>query len=161
ANAPADYLPLPPFAIIPAGSNSVDLIVVPVDDATDETNETVTVNLLPSPGARLGSPDIATITIVDNDDSNLLPIVRVDAIDAWAAEPGTDTGTFRIARDRGTNGALTVQFTVGGTATSGTDYTNLGTSVTLPAGMWATNLIVYPRNDTTFETNETVVLTLT
>jgi len=161
ASAPADYAPLPWSVEIPAGSNSVDLIVTPVDDETDETNEIVIVNLLPSPGARLGSPDLATITILDNDNSNLLPIVRVDAIDAWASEPGADTGTFRIARDRETNVALTVNFTVGGAAASGTDYTNLGTSITLPVGVWATNLVVYPRDDNTFETNETVVLNLT
>ena len=161
ANAPADYLPLPTTVMIPAGTNSVDLIVTPVDDATDETNELVTVKLLPSPGARLGSPTLASITIVDDDDSNVLPIVRVDATDAWASEPGADTGTFRIARDRDTNTALTISFTVGGSATSGTDYTNLGTTVTLPAGVWATNLVVWPRNDSTFETNETVVLSLT
>ncbi len=161
ASAPADYAPLPMSAVIPAGSSFVDLIVVPVDDATDETNETVTVKLIPSPGGRLGSPSAATITILDNDDSNLLPIVRVDATDAWASEPGADTGTFRIARDRGTNTALTIQFTVAGAAVSGTDYTNLGTSVIMPVGVWATNLIVFPRNDTTFEMNETVLLTLT
>jgi len=161
ASAPADYAPLPDTVVIPAGSNSVDLVVTPVDDATDETNETVTVNLLPSPGARLGSPDIATVTIFDNDDSNLLPLVRVEAIDAWATEPGADTGAFRISRDRGTNAALTINFTVGGAAASGTDYTNLGTSVTLPIGVWSTNLTVFPRNDAVFETNETIVLSLT
>ena len=161
ANAPADYLPLPTTVVIPTGSAFVDLVVTPVDDATDETNETVTINLLPSPGARLGSPDLATITIVDDDDANVLPIVRVDAIDAWASEPGADTGTFRISRDRDTNAVLTINFTIGGSAASGTDYTNLGTSITLPVGVWATNLVVWPRNDSTFETNETVVLSLT
>ena len=161
ASAPADYAPLPLSVVIPADSNFVDLIVTPVDDATDETNEIVVVKLIPSPGARLGSPSVATITILDNDDNNLLPIVRVDATDAGASEPGADTGTFRIARDRGTNTALTIQFTVGGAAVSGTDYTNLGTSITLPIGVGATNLVVFPRNDATFETNESVVLTLT
>lgn len=161
ANAPADYAPLPTSVVIPAGANFVDLIVTPVDDGTDETNETVTINLLISPGARLGNPDFATITIVDDDDSNTLPIVRVQALDAWASEPGADTGLFRISRDRGTNAALIVNFTVGGAATSGTDYTNLGTTVTLPIGVWFTNLLVSPRNDAVFETNETVVLTLT
>jgi PKD domain/Calx-beta domain/Carboxypeptidase regulatory-like domain len=160
ASAPADYTPLPTTVVIPAGTNSVDLIVIPVDDATDETNETVTIKLLPSPGARLGSPNLASISIVDDDNSNVLPIVRVDAIDAWAAEPGADTGTFRISRDRDTDSALTINFTVAGSAASGTDYTNLGTTITLPAGVWATNLVVWPRNDATFETNETVVLAL-
>lgn len=160
ASAPSDYAPLPTTAVIPAGSNSVDLIVVPVDDSTDETNETVTINVLPSPGIRLPGTDTATISIVDDDDSNLLPIVRVSAVDASAAEPGTDTGTFRITRDRGSNAPLTIEFTVGGSAASGTDYTNLGTTVTLPVGVASTNITVFPRNDSTFETNETIVLSL-
>ncbi|MDB6025277.1 MAG: Na-Ca exchanger/integrin-beta4, partial [Verrucomicrobiales bacterium] len=95
------------------------------------------------------------------DDSNLLPVVRVLSIDAWAAEPGPDTGMFRISRDRDTNVALTINFTMGGTAVNGTDYTNISGSVILPAGVSFTNVMVYPRNDATFETNETITLSLT
>jgi hypothetical protein len=160
ASAPSDYAPLTETVVIPAGTNAIELPVVPVDDATDETNETVSITLLPSPGAKIGSPKTATVTILDNDTNNL-PIVSVSAVDAAASEPGADRGTFRIARDRDTNGALLVSFTIGGSAAGGTDYTNLGTSLTLPAGVWFTNLIVHPRDDAAFETNETVVLTLT
>ncbi len=160
ASAPSDYAPLPQSVVIPAGTNAIELPVVPVDDATDETNEVVLITLLPSPGAKIGAPKTAVVTILDNDTNNL-PIVSVSAVDAAASEPGADRGIFRIARDRDTNSALLVSFTIGGSATSGTDYTNLGTSLTLPAGVWFTNLVVYPRDDANFETNETVLLTLT
>lgn len=161
ANSPSDYAPLPDSVTIPAGSNSVDLVVMPVDDVTPETNESVTVNLTVAPGARIGSPDTATVLIADNDTYTNQPIVRITALDAVASEPGTDTGAFTISRDRGTDTALTVNFTVGGSATSGTDFLALGTAVTIPAGAWATNLTVTPRDDAVAESNETVVVTLT
>ena len=160
ASAPADYLPLPNPVVIPAGTNAVELTVLPVDDSTAEISETVSVTLLPSPGAKIGSPKIATITIADND-TNSLPIVSVLATDSSSSEPGADRGVFQISRDRGTNAALIITFSVGGTATSGTDFTNLGTTLTLPVGVWATNLIVYPRDDSTYEPTETVTLALT
>ena len=162
ASSPADYVPIDNYSVtIPAGSNFVDVVIVPVDDATDETNETVTVNLTSAPGGKLGSPDIATVTITDNDDSSNLPIVSIVATDASASEPGSDTGTFTITRDSNTNDALLVIYTVGGTASSSSDYFAIGTSVTIPAGELGTTVIVTPRDDSTFESNETVVVTLT
>lgn len=161
ASSPSDYQPLGNSCIIPAGQNSVNLVVTPVDDPTPEPSESVTIKLLATIGARIGSPSSATVTIADNDSSESLPIVSVVADDPVAAEPGIDTGRFIISRDRGTNAPLTVNFTVGGTATSGTDYEALGTSVTIPAGAWSVPLPLVPRDDTSYEGNETVVIRLT
>ncbi len=161
ASSPSDYLPLGRSVVIPAGARQVDVEVVPVDDATDEADETVVLTLQPSFGAVVGFPDTATITIVDNDGSSALPLVSVTAPDPTAAEPGVDRAFFSIARDRGTNESLLVSFTLGGTAVNGTDYSNLVTSVVIPAGAFATNLVLVPRDDATFEPGETVVLTLT
>ena len=91
------------------------------------------------------NPESGTVPYDYDDNSNLLPIVRVDAVDSITSEPGVDTGTFRISRDRGTNAALTINFIAGGSAISGTDYTNFGTSVTLPIGVSSTNLVVFAR----------------
>ncbi len=162
ASSPSDYLPVPmASATIPAGASFVDLIVTPVDDATDETNETVILTLQPTPGARIGSPDTATVTITDNDDSTNSPVIAVVATDATASEPGADTGTFTFTRDRDTNSALTVNFTVGGNAVSGSDFNAIGTSITFAPGATGTNLTLTARDDSTFESNETVVVTLT
>jgi len=161
ASSPSDYAPLASSAIIPAGASFVDLMVTPVDDSTDETNETVVINLLQTPGGRIGSPDTATVTIIDNDDSSSLAVVTIEATDASASEPGTDTGTFTLCRTGATTDALAVRFSVGGTATSAADYLSLGTSATIPAGASETTLTLVPRNDAIFESNETVVVTLT
>jgi hypothetical protein len=161
ASSPADFLPLGNSAVIPAGVSFVDIVVTPVDDDTDETNETVVLNLLPFVGGKLGSPDVATISILDNDSTTNLPVVTVVATDPTAAEPGVDTGQFTMTRDGATNEALVVTFTVGGSATSGSDFTAIGTSVTIPAGAFAAPVTLTVQDDSTFESNETVMVTLT
>jgi hypothetical protein len=160
ASSPTDYQPLPNSVTIPIGALFADLTVTPVDDSTDETNETVTINLLSAPGGRISSPDLASVTILDDDDSTTLPTVSVAATDGVAAEPGTDTGTFTFTRSGDTTSELAVTFTVGGTALAG-DYAAIGTTVTFAAGASETNITITPVDDTTFETNETVTLTLT
>ncbi|MCX6924795.1 MAG: hypothetical protein NT154_16515, partial [Verrucomicrobia bacterium] len=66
----------------------------------------------------------------------VLPTVTVAATDATAGESRTSqgTGTFTFTRTGDTAGALTVNYTVGGTATSGSDYTAIGTTVSFGAG---------------------------
>jgi hypothetical protein len=91
-----------------------------------------------------------------------LPAVSVTATDATAGEPGSGqgSGTFTFTRTGSTAAVLTVSFTVGGTATSGSDYTALGTSITFSAGMATTTSTVSVLDDALAEGDETVVLTL-
>jgi hypothetical protein len=56
--------------------------------------------------------------------------------------------------------ALTVNFSVGGTATPGVDYSSLPASVTFAAGKTSAFLNVIPLNDGLVESPETVVVTL-
>jgi Big-like domain-containing protein/parallel beta helix pectate lyase-like protein/Calx-beta domain-containing protein/uncharacterized protein DUF1565 len=89
-----------------------------------------------------------------------LPTVTVAATDANASEAGLDAGLFTITRTGGTTSALTVNFTRGGTATSGTDYATLATSLTLPIGAASAAVLVTPIDDLAVEGAETVVFTL-
>ena len=94
---------------------------------------------------------------------NALPstqTVTVTASDASATEAGLTTGTFTIYRSGDTSSALTVNYTVSGTATSGSDYSALGTSVSFAAGASTATKTVTPIQDTLVEGNETVILTL-
>jgi hypothetical protein len=160
ASSPTDYETIASSVTIPAGASFIDLPIIPVDDAADETNETVTINLLSAPGGRIGTPDLATVTILDNDDSTTLPAVNIVATDPVASEPGSDTATLTISRTGDTSSDLTVTFSVGGSAGSG-DYTAIGTTATIPAGASAATVTITPLDDSTFETNETVIVTLT
>ena len=56
----------------------------------------------------------------------------------------------------------TVNYSVGGSATEGTDYTGTTThSITIAAGQTSGTITVDPTADSTFENDETVVVTLT
>src|SRR3954452_15320365 len=65
--------------------------------------------------------------------NNLLPIVTIHALDAFASESG-DTGTFVLFRQGPTNDLLNVFCRIGGTASNGVDYVTLSNLVIIPAG---------------------------
>jgi len=79
-------------------------------------NETVTVALTPSTGYAIGSSNSATVTLVS--DETVTQTVTVTATTP-PHRGGPDAGTFTFTRVGSTASALTVSFTVGGTATAG------------------------------------------
>ncbi|MBD1211906.1 MAG: SBBP repeat-containing protein, partial [Dolichospermum circinale Clear-D4] len=147
-----------------AGSSTATLTVDPTADTTVETNETVVLTLATAPGYTINTP-AAVIGTITNDDSSALPVISVAATDASAAETATgitaNPGQFTLTRLGGNiNQAVTVNYTLTGTATNGTDYTSLPTSVTFAAGSSTAIVTVTPTNDTIFEATETAILTL-
>lgn len=88
--------------------------------------------------------------------------VTIQATDATAGEGSTpDTGTFTVYRPNlATNFALTVNYTIAGTASNGVDYSAIGQSVTIPAGATNATVTITPIDDTSIETTENVSLTL-
>jgi len=87
-------------------------------------------------------------------------IVTVSASDAAASETGPDPGTFTVSRSGSTTAPLTVNYTLGGSATNGTDYSTLSGSVIIGAGLSTASVTVAPIDDSIYEGNETVILTL-
>jgi len=89
-----------------------------------------------------------------------LPIVNVQATDGTAAEAGADPGVFTITRTGATSSPLTVNYTLGGSATPGNDFASLSGSATIPAGSSSVTVTVVPVDDTGAEGAENVTLTL-
>jgi hypothetical protein len=89
-----------------------------------------------------------------------LPTVTVSATDAAAAEAGSDPGTFTITRTGVTTLPLTVNYIMGGSATNGTDYATVSGSVNIAVGSTTATVTITPIDDSVFEGNETVILTL-
>jgi uncharacterized protein len=88
------------------------------------------------------------------------PVVAIAAQDATAAEAAQDPGSFRITRTGDTASALTVTYTLGGTASS-SDYTpDLTGTVTIAAGQAFADVTITPVDDALPESSETVTLTL-
>src|SRR5437016_11775686 len=89
-----------------------------------------------------------------------LAVVSITSTNTTASEPGTDTASFTIARTGDTTAPLTVPLRISGTASNGVDYATLPASVTLPAGVASTNILVTPLNDSVGEPTETIVVTV-
>ena len=91
----------------------------------------------------------------------LKPEVSLTAPDSNAGESPLDTGTFKISLAQiNTGAAITVNYTVEGTATPGTDYTALSGTASIPNGQQYASLTVTPVNDTEVESSETVIVKL-
>jgi len=73
-------------------------------------------------------------------------------------EPGTD-GAFRLTLNQAFDNDIEVNYNIAGTATEGTDYT-IAESVTIPAGETQVEVPVTILDDTRFDPDETIVLTL-
>jgi Ca2+-binding RTX toxin-like protein len=160
-----DYTTIPLTATFAAGSNTALVSVSPIDDSSFEGTETVILNLGTGTGYTLGTTASATVNIDDNDTAGSAEIT-VSATDASAAETATgvtpNPGTFTFARTGNTISALTVNYTLSGTAINDSDYTSLAGTVTFAANASTATVNVNPLDDTIFETStpETVILTL-
>jgi subtilase family serine protease/subtilisin family serine protease len=88
------------------------------------------------------------------------PHVTIEATGPTATEAGLQPGGFTVTRTGPTTAALTVYYTVSGTATAGTDYVALPGSVSFPVGATTATIPVTPIDDATVETDETVVVSL-
>ncbi|MCY4256901.1 MAG: hypothetical protein OXE04_01230, partial [bacterium] len=129
----------------------------PVDDLLDEIDEVVTVhgssgtlNLIPM-----------TITIIDDDAT---PSVSVG--DAVAVAEGNSTAvttdmTFTVTLSAESGRDVIVDYSLGGSASAGSDYTAPNPlSVEIPAGKTTAEIVVAVKGDVVVEGDETVVVTL-
>ncbi|MEP6667846.1 MAG: Calx-beta domain-containing protein, partial [Chthoniobacter sp.] len=158
ATAGADFTASAGTLTFTPGETVKAIAVTLLDDTLVESSETVLLNLTHPVGVTLSAQNAATLTILDDD----TPTVNVVATSPNATESGTP-GVFTFTRTGSLSGALTVNFSRSGTATSGTDYTAiaiLGT-VTIPSGQASATLNVTPIQDTLNEGTETVIITLT
>ena len=105
-----------------AGEFTKSVTVNPNTDSNVETNETVVLTAVAGAGYIVGTPASATGTI-NNDDTS--PGVSVLLSPTSAAEDGTTNLVYTFMRSS-TAGSLTVNFSVGGTADSSTDYSSDG-----------------------------------
>ncbi|MCC5639339.1 phytase [Nostoc sp. CHAB 5844] len=87
-------------------------------------------------------------------------VLSITSTTPEAAEADLTAGTFRISRAGSTTNALTFDYTVGGTATNGSDYDSLTGTATIASGQSYVDISVQPIDDNLVESNETVTLTL-
>jgi Ca2+-binding RTX toxin-like protein len=146
-----------------AGNTTAAVTVDPTADNSVEPDETVILTVTGGTGYNVGAPSAASGTIT-NDDSSVSVAVAPLTVD----EDGAPNLVYTFTRTGSTTGALTVNFTIDGTADFGTDYTQTGAAsfappngtVTFGAGNSTTTVTVDPSADATTEADETVILTV-
>ncbi|MES2981163.1 MAG: Calx-beta domain-containing protein [Verrucomicrobiota bacterium] len=150
-----DYASLTGTATIAANASTAVVTLTPTDDALSEGNETAIMTLASGTGYTVGTPNPASLTIGDGE----LPIISFGTSDLDAAEPSASNGYFRLARAAATT-AVTVNYTISGTATSGSDFTAVSGSITFPSASTQQDVTISVLDDVLSENPETVVLTI-
>ncbi len=162
-----DYQIITSSVILPAGSETVTIPVIAIDDTEVEQPETVTLTLNPGTGYEVATSgkNTATVTILDND-ALTQTTVSLFASDPLASEIGPDPGQFTFARTGDVSQPLTVNYSLSplSSATNNVDYTANPalntTSITIPAGSDRVTVNINPILDSLIEGNETVILNL-
>ena len=141
---------------VPKGATTALIPVTFIDDTEGESGETVVLKLSGNAGYKVASPGTHTLTIADNE-----PVLSFASASQSAGE-GSGTRNVGVTLSPAPTTDVTVTYTVGGTATAGSDFTvaNSGT-VTVPAGATTATIPVTLIDDTEGESGETVVLKLT
>ncbi len=137
------------------GSTDVTVSIPVIDDAIPEDTETIIVTITPDPAYRIYNDGTAILRLKDDDSGER---VMVSTWNDSPSEAGA-TGRFYFSR-AGTSGDLVVNYAVSGTATSGSDYTGLTETVTIPDTLGGVDVTITPINDVIPEGTETVTVTV-
>ena len=160
ATAGTDYTAVSGTLTFAAGTTSRTLTVSVTGDAANEANETLTVTLSNASAGTAIATATGTGTITDND----TPSFSINSPSVAEGDSSTTNLVFTVTLSPASATQVTVDYADAGTgtATSGTDYTALASSTTLTfvAGTTTQTITVSVSGDTTYEADETVVLTL-
>ena len=136
------------------GSVSFANAASPASSATFSATGGYLLRLTASDGAVKTFDDVL-YTVTSN-----LPVISAIAVRP-AAEYETVPGLIRLSRTGSTASALTVSYSLGGTATADSDFTPPGGSVTFATGTGTVDVGILPLNDAAPESTETITLTIT
>jgi hypothetical protein len=142
---------------IPAGAITGTLAFGLVDDALDESDETIVVTMGTPANAAQGAVVSQTITIQDDD---LLPVV---ALAGSTASVGESAGaiSLTVSLNAASGRSVAVQYaTSSGSATAGSDYVGATGTLTFAAGTTTQTIVVPIGDDIAGEPNETFIVTL-
>jgi hypothetical protein len=162
ATNPADHNAAAGTISIPAGQESGTYTFKVFGDVLDEGNEQVVLTMGTPTGASQGANTTHTTTILDDD---ALPLVFIDTADPGYTTTKSEAGgtvSLVVKLDAVSGRQVTVPYTTGGTATSGSDYTiSPATQIVFNAGETSKTVTITLINDTADEPNsETLVFTL-
>ncbi|MDM8557527.1 Calx-beta domain-containing protein [Candidatus Parabeggiatoa sp. HSG14] len=168
ATAGSDYTNTSGTLTWPDKDERAKAITLPITDDSDyEGDETFIITLSNPTGgegeylAKLGTPTQITVTIVDDEAADPVPGILQFSTSSYSGTEGNNTLNITVERTGGSDGQVSVQYRVNGTATLSQDYT--GGTGTLTWNDGDSNVKLLNLNlidDKEIEESETLNLTL-
>jgi hypothetical protein len=159
ATAGLDYTAVSGRVTFAAGETSKSFTIPIINDTLVEVPETVSISLSdPSPGLELGTPNPATLTIVDDD---LGGAIRFNQL-SYAVNESLGKVTLSVMRSGGNAGGVTVAYATEatGTAVEGDDYVAVSGTLVFKAGETTKTIVVPLVNDTLVRGSRTFTVRL-
>ena len=156
----ADYTGAASSITVPAGATrSAELVIAPVNDTTDEADETVVIDIASNSASFAeGTPSQVTATISDDDNT---PSLSVADLMVTEGNTGSVNAVFTVTLSAASSQPVSVGFTTADdTATAGSDYTAANGNVNFAAGETSKTVTVAVLGDTLDEVNESFRLVL-
>ena len=152
-----DYTASSSTILIPAGETADEITITAVDDALDEEDETVIIDLDSVSNVPENGEQQVAVVITDNDSP---PTVQFTSAGQSGAENGgAIVATVELSAISGKQ--VTLPFTVGGDAEgAGVDYTVTASPLIVNPGDSEAVITIVPVDESVFELDETVILTL-
>jgi len=152
-----DYSTVAGLVYFAPGQGEVTLSIPIIDDLNPEPAETVNLVLSEPVGLPLGSIPQAVLTIIDND----IPTTIQFSHGAYSVKENAGPAVITVARTGNTASAASADYYISdGSATSGSDYSTVAGTVYFAAGQTQATFSIPIIDDTVYEGDETVNLTL-
>ncbi|MFA6429775.1 MAG: Calx-beta domain-containing protein [Patescibacteria group bacterium] len=150
-----DYTTTTATIVIPAGETASSTTFTAVQDAMDEADETIVVDVSGVTNGTENGTQQQTITITDDDAAPSVTLSTGAATVTEALGSTTITATLSAVSSL----SVTVNLAYSGTATgNGTDYTTTTVTIVIPAGATTGSTNVLATSDTIYEGSETIIV---
>jgi hypothetical protein len=161
ATAGSDYVATSGTLTFPAGTTTKTVPVTVNGDTTVEANETFVVNLSVPVGATLA--DAQGTGTITNDDVACTSSLQISIADKSITEgnTGSQLVAFPVTLSGASNCTVSVSYaTANGTATAGSDYLAVASTVAFAPGVTTQSVYVTVNGDKVLESNETFLVNL-
>jgi len=154
-----DYTPASSSIVIPPGLTSDTIVVNVTGDTKNEADETFYVVLTGATNAVVGTPSVATGTILNDDP---LPALAIDDVSLPEGNSGTTAFNFTasLSAVSGQNVQVSYQTADGSATVADTDYVAASGTATIAAGSLSTPITVLVNGDTRQEPDENFFVNL-
>lgn len=142
--------------VVPIGASSASFLVTPVNDADVEGTEFAAFTLSAPTNAQLGPRTVHAVTLLDDES---VPNVEF-AASASSHGEGAGVALIEVVLTHAPATAVSVPFTLGGTATTPDDYSTSASPVVFGVGETSRMIEVTLVDDSTPESTETVEVLL-